>query len=73
MIDREALPVLLEIDGGVSPANSGEIARAGARVFVAGSAVFGAAPSGAAFDERVQCYRRAMHAIRNAAEQPAAP
>ncbi|MFT4171680.1 MAG: ribulose-phosphate 3-epimerase [Rhodocyclaceae bacterium] len=34
--------ILLEIDGGVKPANIAEIAAAGADTFVAGSAVFGA-------------------------------
>jgi len=33
----------LEIDGGVKPDNIGEIARAGADTFVAGSAIFGQA------------------------------
>jgi ribulose-phosphate 3-epimerase len=32
--------VLIEVDGGVSPANAGALAKAGADVFVAGSAVF---------------------------------
>ncbi|MCK4738496.1 MAG: ribulose-phosphate 3-epimerase [Deltaproteobacteria bacterium] len=31
----------LEVDGGIKPSNIGEVARAGADVFVAGSAVFG--------------------------------
>jgi ribulose-phosphate 3-epimerase len=35
--------IWLEIDGGVKPSNIAEIAKAGADVFVAGSAVFGAA------------------------------
>jgi ribulose-phosphate 3-epimerase len=42
-IDRRALRVELEVDGGVKPENIGRIAAAGAEVFVAGSAVFGAA------------------------------
>jgi ribulose-phosphate 3-epimerase len=32
--------ILIEVDGGVSPANAGALAKAGADVFVAGSAVF---------------------------------
>jgi ribulose-phosphate 3-epimerase len=40
-IDRTDKPVRLEIDGGVKPDNIGEIARAGADTFVAGSAIFG--------------------------------
>ena len=41
MIDASGRPVRLEIDGGVKPDNIGEIARAGADTFVAGSAIFG--------------------------------
>jgi ribulose-phosphate 3-epimerase len=40
-IDRCGKPIRLEIDGGVKPDNIGEIARAGADTFVAGSAIFG--------------------------------
>jgi len=40
-IDAAGLEVALEVDGGISPTTIGEVARAGARVFVAGSAVFG--------------------------------
>ena len=41
MIDASGRPIRLEIDGGVKPDNIGEIARAGADTFVAGSAIFG--------------------------------
>ncbi len=41
MIDERGLDIELEIDGGVSPANIAEVARAGVDTFVAGSAVFG--------------------------------
>jgi ribulose-phosphate 3-epimerase len=34
-------PVRLEVDGGIKPDNVGAVARAGADVFVAGSAIFG--------------------------------
>jgi ribulose-phosphate 3-epimerase len=40
-IDASGRPVRLEIDGGVKADNIGEIARAGADTFVAGSAIFG--------------------------------
>jgi ribulose-phosphate 3-epimerase len=40
-IDALGRPVRLEIDGGVKVANIGDIARAGADTFVAGSAIFG--------------------------------
>ena len=39
-IDRSGREVWLEVDGGVKAANIGEIARAGADTFVAGSAIF---------------------------------
>ena len=41
-IDASGREVRLEIDGGVKAENIGEIARAGADTFVAGSAIFGA-------------------------------
>ena len=40
MIDASGYPIRLEIDGGVTPANIADIARAGADTFVAGSAIF---------------------------------
>jgi ribulose-phosphate 3-epimerase len=42
LIDDRGLATRLEIDGGVKTDNIGEIARAGADMFVAGSAIFGA-------------------------------
>ena len=51
-------PIEIEVDGGVSPANAGAIAAAGADVVVAGNAVFGAGPAG---------YAAAIAAIRAAA------
>jgi ribulose-phosphate 3-epimerase len=41
LIDAAGKPIRLEIDGGVKVDNIGEIARAGADMFVAGSAIFG--------------------------------
>jgi ribulose-phosphate 3-epimerase len=43
LIDEKGLKTRLEIDGGVKVDNIGEIARAGADMFVAGSAIFGSA------------------------------
>ena len=43
MIDRSGRDIRLEVDGGVKADNIGEIARAGADTFVAGSAIFGQA------------------------------
>jgi ribulose-phosphate 3-epimerase len=55
LIDDSGHAIRLEIDGGVTPANIGEIAAAGADTFVAGSAIFGA-------DE----YQVAIDAMRSA-------
>ncbi len=41
MIDDRALPVQIEIDGGIDATNIAEIVKAGAQIIVAGSAVFG--------------------------------
>jgi len=49
--------ILLSVDGGVGPANAGELARAGAGVLVAGSAIFGTPDPG-----------EAVRALRSAAE-----
>jgi len=40
IIDESGRKIRLEVDGGVHPGNIGEIARAGADTFVAGSAIF---------------------------------
>lgn len=50
-IDRRALTVELEVDGGVKADNIHRIAAAGADVFVAGSAVFGSADYAATVEE----------------------
>ena len=42
-IDASGRPIRLQVDGGVNPDNIGDIARAGADTFVAGSAIFGQA------------------------------
>ncbi len=41
LIDASGRPIRLEVDGGVTTENIAEIARAGADMFVAGSAIFG--------------------------------
>jgi len=65
-LDRAGLDVELEVDGGVGPTTSGAVVGAGARVLVAGSAVFGAVQRGEviSFDERVARYAAAMDRIR---------
>jgi ribulose-phosphate 3-epimerase len=54
-----ARPIDIEVDGGITPDNAAEVARAGANVLVAGSAVFkGGQP---------EAYRANIAAIRSAA------
>jgi ribulose-phosphate 3-epimerase len=55
LIDASGRPVRLEIDGGVKVDNIAEIAGAGADMFVAGSAIFGA-----------KDYRSTISAMRSA-------
>jgi len=50
MIDESGFDIRLEIDGGVKVDNIREIAEAGADMFVAGSAIFGAVGEGDAND-----------------------
>ena len=52
-------PILIEADGGVTPDNAGELARAGADALVAGSSVFKGGPSS---------YAANIAALRTAAE-----
>jgi len=68
-IDRRALGVAIEIDGGVDPSNAAAVAAAGVNVLVAGSAVFAANRGAARLDmaERVASYRTAISALRSAA------
>lgn len=49
---------LLAVDGGIGPSNIGEAAAAGANVFVAGSAIFGARDYGRAIEELSQIARK---------------
>jgi len=52
-------PIDIEIDGGITPENAAEVARAGANALVAGSAVFK--------DRTAESYRANIAAIRRAA------
>lgn len=65
-LQRDAV---LEVDGGIGPSTAGEAAQAGARMLVAGSAVFGAKPAREELSmaDRVAAYRGAMDDIRAAA------
>ncbi|MDD2852133.1 MAG: ribulose-phosphate 3-epimerase [Desulfuromonadaceae bacterium] len=51
MLDRHGSEAELEVDGGVKPSNIAAISSAGANVFVAGSAVFGASDYAATIAE----------------------
>ncbi len=51
MIDDRGLSVGIEVDGGVGPATIRQVARAGANIFVAGSAIYGAASYAAVIAE----------------------
>ncbi len=68
-IDEGGHAVDLEIDGGVAPGTARQVIEAGARVLVAGSAVFGRAKGdpGKTHEQRVEQYRAAMDAIRSEA------
>ncbi len=50
-IEKERLPIVLQIDGGIAPENAGRVRRAGARCLVAGSSIFGADDPAAALQE----------------------
>ncbi|MDO9417134.1 ribulose-phosphate 3-epimerase [Pararhizobium sp.] len=54
-------PIEIEVDGGIMPETAGIAARAGANVFVAGSAIFKG--------DSVADYRAAIEAIRQPAEE----
>jgi ribulose-phosphate 3-epimerase len=51
------------VDGGVTPANAGEIAAAGAEVLVAGSAIY-AGNDPATYAGRIEAIRNAAITIR---------
>jgi ribulose-phosphate 3-epimerase len=66
-IDEAGHDVVLEVDGGVAPGTAKQVIEAGARMLVAGSAVFGRAHEnrGKSHEQRVAQYRAAMDAIRS--------
>ena len=65
MIEASGRDIRLQIDGGIKADNIARARRAGADVFVAGSAIFGV-PAGAG--GRVDDYRRAIDALRERLE-----
>ncbi|HET9594823.1 MAG TPA: ribulose-phosphate 3-epimerase [Anaeromyxobacteraceae bacterium] len=62
LADGRGLALDIEVDGGIKPGTTAKVAAAGANVFVAGTAVFGA-----------KDYRAAIGAIRGEAEAARAP
>jgi ribulose-phosphate 3-epimerase len=54
-------PIELEVDGGIAPTNAGNVARAGATVLVAGTAVYCGGPEG--YRERIAALRQAAVTI----------
>lgn len=56
MLTEAGRPIPIQLDGGVGPDNTGEVTRAGARILVAGSAIFGNPP-----------YEEVMRRMREAA------
>ena len=54
MAESRGLSIDIQVDGGIKAANVHEVARAGANVFVAGSAVFGAPD----YQEAIEALRR---------------
>jgi ribulose-phosphate 3-epimerase len=68
-IDEGGHDVVLEIDGGVAPGTAEQVIEAGARMLVAGSAVFGRPHdnAGKSYEERVARYRAAITALRRGA------
>lgn len=61
LLDEQASPAELEVDGGIDAGNAAEVAETGASVLVAGSAVYGHADGPA---EGVRAIRRAVAADR---------
>jgi ribulose-phosphate 3-epimerase len=60
LLERHGSPAVLEVDGGITTATIGDAWRAGARAFVAGTAVFGEPdPAAAVRALRAQCMERA--------------
>jgi ribulose-phosphate 3-epimerase len=64
IIDDRGLPVQIQVDGGVSEATAGELARAGCDVFVAGTAIF-RTPD---YAQAIAALRRRIEAAREEAE-----
>jgi ribulose-phosphate 3-epimerase len=60
VIKKRKLDVLIEVDGGVKVDNAGEIAKAGADILVAGSAVFGTSD----YKKTVGQFRKALKGVR---------
>ena len=57
-LDEKNVDVDVEVDGGIDPATAGLVAKAGANVLVAGTAIFGSSS-----------YPRAIEGLRQEAER----
>ncbi|MEW6542810.1 MAG: ribulose-phosphate 3-epimerase [Nitrospirota bacterium] len=66
IINRSGSAALLEVDGGVKVENAAQIARAGADIFVSGSAIFSSADYGATIKAMRQAAQAARKGIRGA-------
>ena len=66
-IDASGRDIRLEVDGGVKVDNIGQIAKAGADTFVAGSAIFGARGADGSYRDVVAALRGQLEPLRRAA------
>ncbi|HHY99085.1 MAG TPA: ribulose-phosphate 3-epimerase [Firmicutes bacterium] len=63
MLARVGSPALIEVDGGIATATAPAVVKAGARILVAGTSVFGAADPREAVEELRQAGERALSII----------
>jgi ribulose-phosphate 3-epimerase len=63
LIDASGRDIRLEIDGGVTVDNIAEIARAGADMFVAGSAIFGSGDDNGNYKATIDAMRKGLAAV----------
>lgn len=66
LIDSSGRDIRLEVDGGVSAKNIGDIARAGADTFVAGSAIFSAGDGEDAYRKVIDAMRAELSDVTHA-------
>ena len=66
LLDRAGNRAPIEIDGGVGPANAGEVVGAGAEILVAASSIFGTADPAGAVGQLRERALAGMAAVQNA-------